>query len=59
MLNNIELLAPVGRRDVLDAVISAGADAVYLGSKKFNMRLHRSDYNFTDEAVGGSCKVCP
>ncbi len=56
MLNNIELLAPVGRRDVLDAVISAGADAVYLGSKKFNMRLHRSDYNFTDEQLAEAVK---
>ncbi len=44
-----ELLAPVGKWDVLEAVIAAGADAVYLGGKKYNMRLHRKDLNFSDE----------
>jgi putative protease len=34
---------------VLEAVIAAGADAVYLGGKKYNMRLHRKEFNFTDE----------
>jgi len=41
-----ELLAPAGREDVFHAVIAAGADAVYLAGKAFNMRRHRSDYNF-------------
>ena len=56
MVNKLELLAPVGRWDVLEAVISSGADAVYLGSKKFNMRLHRSDYNFTDKQLASAVK---
>lgn len=47
----LELLAPVGRWDVLEAVIAAGADAVYLGGKKFNMRMFRDDYNFTNESL--------
>lgn len=47
----IELLAPAGRWEVLTAVIEAGADAVYIGGKRFNMRLHRSDFNFTDEQI--------
>src|SRR3990172_10717264 len=47
----IELLAPAGRWDALKAVIEAGADAVYIDGKRFNMRLHRSDFNFTDEQI--------
>lgn len=46
-----ELLAPVGKWDVLEAVIAAGADAVYLGGKKFNMRLHHREFNFTNEEL--------
>jgi len=49
--SELELLAPVGRWDVLEAVIAAGADAVYLGGKKFNMRMFRDDYNFTNESL--------
>ena len=49
--SRVELLAPVGKWDVLEAVIAAGADAVYLGGKKYNMRLHRKDFNFTDEEL--------
>ena len=47
----VELLAPAGRWDAFKAVIDAGADAVYIGGKRFNMRLHRSDFNFTDEQI--------
>ena len=47
----IELLAPAGKWDVLEAVIDAGADAVYLAGKRFNMRMHRSDFNFTNEQL--------
>ncbi len=51
MQNEIELLAPAGKWDALEAVVSAGANAVYLAGKKFNMRRHRGDYNFTDEQL--------
>ncbi|WKZ16130.1 MAG: U32 family peptidase [Candidatus Jettenia caeni] len=47
----IELLAPAGRWETLTAVIEAGADAVYIGGKRFNMRLHRSDFNFSNEQI--------
>ncbi|NLJ73278.1 MAG: hypothetical protein GX333_09725 [Syntrophomonadaceae bacterium] len=47
----IELLAPAGRWDVLESVAKAGADAVYIGGKKFNMRLLKGDYNFTDDEI--------
>ncbi|MHC4322292.1 MAG: peptidase U32 family protein, partial [Planctomycetota bacterium] len=47
----VELLAPAGKWEVLVAVIDAGADAVYIAGKRFNMRMHRSDFNFTDEQL--------
>ena len=46
-----ELLAPAGTWETFTAVIDAGADAVYLGGKRFNMRMHRSNFNFDDEAL--------
>ncbi len=45
---SVELLAPAGQWESLVAAIEAGADAVYLGGKAFNMRVHRSDFNFDD-----------
>ncbi len=48
---SVELLAPVGTWEVLEAAITAGADAVYLGGKRFNMRLHRTDTNFDDKKL--------
>jgi putative protease len=54
----VELLAPVGKWDVLETVIRAGADAVYLGGKKFNMRLHRKDFNLTDEELQEAAIYC-
>lgn len=45
----VELLAPAGTWEAFTAAIEAGADAVYLGGKHFNMRVHKSDFNF-DEA---------
>lgn len=46
-----ELLAPAGRWDVLEAVVEAGADAVYLSGKRFQMRAHRKDFHFDDVAL--------
>ncbi len=43
-----ELLAPAGSREALDAVIAAGADAVYVAGKRFGMRQHASWLNFDD-----------
>ncbi|HHW14990.1 MAG TPA: U32 family peptidase [Firmicutes bacterium] len=50
----VELLAPVGSREVLEAVVAAGADAVYLGGKKHNMRMFRSDLNFDHEGIAAA-----
>ena len=48
---SVELLAPAGTWEVLEAAIAAGADAVYLGGKRFNMRMHRTDTNFDDDLL--------
>lgn len=48
---SVELLAPVGTWEVLEAAVEAGANAVYLGGKRFNMRMHRTDVNFDDKML--------
>ena len=48
---SVELLAPAGNWETLVAAIDAGADAVYLGGKHFNMRMLKSDANFDNEML--------
>lgn len=43
-----EILAPAGTLETVQAVLEAGADAVYVGGKKFNMRQHRTSFNLTE-----------
>lgn len=52
----VELLAPAGTWQAFVAVIAAGADAVYLGGKRFNMRMHRQEYNFDDQQLEKAVK---
>ncbi len=52
----VELLAPAGNWEVLTSVAEAGADAVYAGGKKFNMRGLRQDMNFTQEETESAVK---
>jgi putative protease len=47
----VELLAPAGNFEIFKQVIDSGADAVYLGGKQFNMRMHRKDYNLTNDEI--------
>lgn len=47
----IELLAPAGTFEIFEKVIHSGADAVYLGGKKLNMRMHRKGYNLTNDEI--------
>ena len=50
--NKVELLAPVGSSEVLDAAIGEGADAVYLGLKDFNARLRAANFSYREfEAI--------
>ncbi len=48
---SVELLAPAGTWDAFTAAIDSGADAVYLGGKFFNMRVHKNDFNLTDDQL--------
>jgi len=52
----IELLAPVGNFPMLITAINAGADAVYLGLKEFNMRDNAR--NFTLKEFDKVRKIC-
>ena len=48
---SVELLAPAGTWDALVAGVESGADAVYLGGKHFNMRMHEGRFNFDDATL--------
>ncbi len=54
---NVELLAPAGNWESLETVIKAGADAVYLGGRKHNMRMLREGYNFSNEQLKEAIKL--
>ncbi|MDR0447306.1 MAG: U32 family peptidase, partial [Treponema sp.] len=43
----VELLAPAGSPEALDAAIAEGADAVYLGLKSFNARMRSSNFAYS------------
>lgn len=49
MKHEFELLAPAGSFEILKAVISAGADAVYVGGNQFGARAYAN--NFTEEEL--------
>jgi len=46
-----EILAPAGNWTALETVVKAGADAVYIGGKRFSMRMWRDDLNFSDDEI--------
>ncbi|MCL2214034.1 MAG: U32 family peptidase [Treponema sp.] len=45
-MNTIELLAPAGSPEALDAAAGEGADAVYLGLKDFNARMRSVNFTY-------------
>ena len=45
-MNRIELLAPAGSPEALDAAIGEGADAVYLGLRDFNARARAKNFAY-------------
>lgn len=46
MKNKTEILAPVGSKESLIAAVNSGADAVYMGTKKFNARIKADNFSF-------------
>ena len=55
-MKKVELLVPVGNYENLIAAIANGADAVYLGGKKFGARAFAN--NFNDEELTEASKLC-
>ncbi len=53
MRNKVELLAPAGDLEKLKIAIIYGANAVYIGGKKFSLRARAS--NFTIENIREAC----
>lgn len=51
-----ELLLPAGNMDALKEAVTNGADAVYVGGKKFGARAFAP--NFTDEELESAVKYC-
>jgi putative protease len=47
MIKQMELLAPAGSPEALDAAVGEGADAVYLGLKSFNARLRSTNFAYS------------
>ncbi|HNV18508.1 MAG TPA: peptidase U32 family protein [Rectinema sp.] len=55
-MKKVELLAPAGSREALDAAIGEGADAVYLGLRSFNARMRTTNFAFNQfEAAVYAC----
>ena len=54
---DIEIMAPAGSWESLSAAIKAGADSVYFGIEKLNMRS-KSSSNFTTEDLRTIVNIC-
>jgi len=55
--NDIEIMAPVGSFESLQAAIQGGANSVYFGIEQLNMRA-KSSNNFTTEDLKEIVKIC-
>lgn len=52
MIQKVELLAPAGNLQKLKIAILYGADAVYIGGKKFSLRARASNFTLDDMVEG-------
>ena len=50
----VELLAPAGGLEKIKYVFLYGADAVYIGGKKYSLRANAN--NFTNKEIELACK---
>lgn len=57
MQDKIEIMAPCGSWESLTAALQGGADAVYFGVGRLNMRS-RSAANFTADDLEAICRTC-
>ena len=55
--SDIEIMAPAGSWEALRAAIKGGADSVYFGVEKLNMRA-RSSHNFTTADLPEIVRLC-
>ena len=56
-LSTPELMAPAGNRTMLSAVVKSGADAVYFGVDKLNMRAKATNFKLTElEEITSFCR---
>ena len=58
-INDFEIMAPVGSRESLAAAIHAGANSVYFGIGKLNMRSHSANHFTIDDLkeIAETCNV--
>ena len=54
---SLEIMAPAGNFECLHAAIQGGADSVYFGVEKLNMRSHSAN-NFRMEDLPEICSIC-
>lgn len=55
--NRIEVMAPAGNFECLQAAIQGGADSVYFGVERLNMRSHSAN-NFKMTDLDEICRIC-
>lgn len=56
-MKQVEIMAPAGSFESLAAALRAGADSVYFGVGKLNMRA-RATVNFSEEDLPKICRLC-
>lgn len=56
-IDEFEIMAPVGSRESLQAALQAGADSIYFGIEKLNMRAHSAS-TFTVEDLREIAATC-